>query len=407
MILQGDRETYCSTIPNRTNYKYHLKQMPSSEGGTNIEGKCHKDLTGLAFDLFDRVDDIHLAFRDRKDAVVEESEKTDCKKDLELVKVRRWNFLGGRNDPHRRGWFLFKIFQDIRFYQSNEFNIMEGVVPDLYWTALNHYIDVRGGPGNYDDYDGYSFNHGSAHSNQRELAQRHGNVGIDTVINTLLSGFYVHAPGRPWYDGCSESVRWYSRYSEGTTYSSVEEEARARFPTAVRPPRMNTGVPESVFFPVDNIAKHWYDRLTLANAAECLGYVMHALQDAAVPHHAAGCAGNFHTTYEERQIGEIGHLVQEQTFADEVLGLFEDWRGTPGGSPARLSQGDHGRTPGIKWEVDMLATWLAVNAYKEFKDAYRGFEGGSYIHDTDSMRGLALKAGAISMLALAKADDKV
>ncbi len=372
-----------------------------------IRGESHKDMTKLAFELFDRVADIQLVFANEKDGIIKEAELVDKKSDLELVKVRRWNFLGGRNDPHREGWFLFWLLKDYPSYQSNEKKILEGVIPDLYWTALNHYIDVRGGQGRFDDYDGYSYDHGSAKSAQHELAPRRDNVGIDTVINTLLSGFYVHAPGHQWYIGHSESVRWYSRYSEGTAYSSVEEEARERFPRSERPPKMDIGVPASVFFPVDNMARYWYDHLELSNAHPNLGYVLHAVQDAAVPHHAAGCAGNFHTTYERRQVGVVGGLVQDQAFADEVLALFDAWRGNVEASPASLPPDDHGRTPGINWEIDMLVTWLALNAYKEFRETYQGFEAGSYIHDVGSMRGLALKAAAVSMLVLAKANEKV
>ena len=388
----------------RANYKYSPPEC-HREGGVRIKSGGHKSLTALSLDLFDRIG-TQLAFRGQRDLIVDGSAEVDRREDLELVMVRSWRFLGGRTDPHPGFWPL-RLFNDVPSYRSNNIKPLKGVVPDLHWTALNHYIDVRAGQGDFDDYDGYSYGHGSARQDQHEVYAGRSEAGVDAMINIGLSGFYVHAPGHHWYKGCSESVRRYSRFSERTKYATLEDEARARFPPAEMPPRMDAGVPGSVFLPVDNIAKHWYDRLGRGNASECLGYVLHALQDAAVPHHAAACAGNFHTTYEDRQAEEVGRLVREAAFTSEALGLFQAWSANTSASPSGLSPGDHGKVPGIDWEVDMLTTWLAVNAFKEYRDTYRGFQGGTYVHDATSIRRLALLATAISMLVLAKADRKV
>ena len=69
----------------------------------------------------------------------------------------------------------------------------------------------------------------------------------------------MHAPGQPWYRHCSPSIERYSFFYEKGIYRSLEEESRARFPLADSTGERGKGIPYSIFMPVDNMARYWYE----------------------------------------------------------------------------------------------------------------------------------------------------
>jgi len=142
----------------RANYKYSPPEC-------HREGGCASNLVATSPSLrcrstiFDRIG-TQLAFRGQRDLIVDGSAEVDRREDLELVMVRSWRFLGGRTDPHPGFWPL-RLFNDVPSYRSNN-QASQGRGPDLQLGRAHHYIDVRAGQGDFDDYDGYSYGHGSA-----------------------------------------------------------------------------------------------------------------------------------------------------------------------------------------------------------------------------------------------------
>ncbi len=270
--------------------------------------------------------------------------------------------------------------------------------------SLNHFIDVRKDePPLFDDYDGYSYERGSARKGQHQYAPSMENVGFDAAISVFLKSMYVHAPGHRWYRGCSPSIDRYSNFAEVGTYGSVEAEAQKRFPTVGWFPWRKMGFSHSVFMPVDNMARYWYRRYLDAGDPSSLGYVVHAIQDASVPQHAAGCIGNFHYDYENALEGRVNDLRAESAFRDDVKALLGGYLQDDQSPPTELARDEHGRTPGINWSIDMLVTWLALNAYVEYHVTYNDFFDGFTTND-GSTKALTAKAVALTCLALVKAD---
>jgi hypothetical protein len=349
--------------------------------------KSHRRITGLAYDLVHSATPLSFSKADVK----RWSEDADTRNDMELVRVRGIFGDWSRDDPHS---FNLAI-NDKATTSTEDILDISAFYPPLHWSAMNHYIDVRKGAGTFDDFDGYAFHRGSASQDQHEKV---GGVPVDEAIAGILSTSYVHAPGHRWYRGCSRAIERYSRFSD--PYDSVEAEARARFPRAGSRPGDGRGVPYSVLLPVDNMALHWFSRLGAVDAAKCAGFVLHALQDASVPHHAAGTAGNWHVKWEEAQENEVKIWVGEPEFGNDVKALYDGWAAAPSTAPTGLQIGDHTMNPGLDWEVDMLATWLALHAYKAYQEDYDDFK--DYRKGKATMRGLAVKAAAMSMLAMVK-----
>ena len=122
---------------------------------------------------------------------------------------------------------------------------------------------------------------------------------VDEGLAWYFNDEYVHAPGHPYYyESYSESIERYSFWWENGKYSSLEDEATARFPLADPTGEVGAGYPYSVFMPVDNLGRYWYNSFLRSGDTADLGSVMHAIQDASIPHHAAGTHGNWHGDYE-------------------------------------------------------------------------------------------------------------
>lgn len=350
-----------------------------------MKGKAHRLITSLAFDLVRSVTPLSFS----KDDVKRWSADADTRDDMELVRVR--GILGDRSRDDPRS-FSFLAINDRRTTSTKDILDISNFYPPLHWTAMNHYIDIRKGAGTFDDFDGYAYHRGSASKGQHE---RVGGVPVDEAIATILSTSYVHAPGHRWYRGCSKAV---SRYSS-------EEDVGARFPLAGSRPGEGKGVPWSIFIPVDNMALHWFDQLGTWDTAKCAGFVLHALQDASVPHHAAGTAGNWHVRWEGDQEEEVKGWVGEPEFGQEVKALHAAWTADPSPASSALAAGDHTLVPGVDWRVDMLVTWMALHAYEAYQGPYDNFREYHKVRAT--MRELAVMATAASMLALVKVEGEL
>ncbi len=273
-----------------------------------MQGTGHKKVTKKAFDLLRDIDASNPLLRNQGD-VIREAWKVDDYEDLEFVDVEGgWLGDSGRDDPHdSSAW----DDDDVAHYQYG----------DRVFTAFNHFIDIKKGVGIFDDYDGYSYRKGSASRDEyqdaddvaegfwEELFASLSGKEVDEGINWWFNDEYVHAPGQPWYRGCSPAIERYSFPEDKGIYSSKEAELKERFPLASSIGHSGQGIPYSVFMPVDNMARYWYMSFTKTYKPVELGPVMHAIQDASVPHHAAGYMGNWHSRQGIWATGIVGMKV--------------------------------------------------------------------------------------------------
>ena len=171
----------------------------------------------------------------------------------------------------------------------------------------------------------------------------------------------------------------------------------ARFPVAEDTGEDGKGFPYSVFLPVDNLARYWFERVQSSGDLSALGPVMHAIADAATPQHAAGCNGNFHDRY-ETDVETWWPLWRDNdpTFRTDVQRLYDAWHRLDDAPPRDDFQLNDWatRVPAGNWRMDQLITWVALNAYHEFTATYDGFRSG-YRFDVASSRRLAAIAAAM------------
>lgn len=374
----------------------------------------HQTITEWAFDLlnsyFARFQ-LYVA----KSVVAKSNSGVDAVRDLEFIDIEAGIGGGhGRDNPHKN---------DGTWTVDDEAHYREG---GKSLTGWNHYIDIRKGSGKFDDFDGYSYMYGSGRVGQYEDASEHlygfewlaaeiTGYKVDEGLAWWFDDEYVHAPGHRWYrkGRCSPSIERYSYYQDKGRYSSMIEEAKARFPRGSAGARAGAGlvagVPYSVFMPVDNMARYWFSNFTSTMNASSLGFVAHAIQDASIPHHAAGCHGNWHGTYELKLHKKLilDYITRGARFAEfgsEVKSLFEQWWNNDMSSPNRLTYSDRYKTPSRNWRIDMLVTWMALHAYHDYKTIYNNGKNGKSFN-VQHAKELTTKATALTMLMLAKAND--
>lgn len=363
-----------------------------------MKKKSHKRLTEFVFDMLSQTVN-YFALEGSKVQVAQQAHDTDDEKDLEFVDVD-----GERDDPHMDDGFLAN--DDEAHYCEEP---LFGVFGEHDLTAFNHFIDIRKSKAEakFDDFDGYSYHRGSASKNEFEEYEFAG-IGIkkiDEGINWWLNDEYVHVPGRKWYRDCSSSIPRYSFPADRGLYSTPTNEGVARFPLAESEGKENMGIPYSVFMPVDNMARYWYwnYKTNREHNPKDLGFVMHAIQDASVPHHAAGYCGNWHRKYEETVRDRLEGWIGNPTFQKGVRDLFEAWNTLDPSPPNALNVGDESlRSPCRNWRIEWLVTWIALNAYRAYVEAHQNFANG-WKDNEASMKELTKKAAAMSMLALCEA----
>lgn len=257
-------------------------------------------------------------------------------------------------------------------------------------TAFNHFIDIRKADllgqsrGVVDDFDGYSYRRGSASMNEYEplsnAAYEFG-LGKDALEATNLKtdqafAKFLGQPGSrvvtPLDGNYSDVLQKYSYHSENTPQIPFADEMRLRFPETID---------HAVFMPLDQFGRYWHERFVRLGNLEDLGRMMHAVQDASVPHHAAGCMGNYHSDYEMQLAKLAGYWCCHDTDFEaahrrNVLAWCR-WDDSP---PETLSVGDWGLVPAINWRMDHLITWLALNAYRYYAQVFNHFRDGLAKH---------------------------
>jgi predicted secreted protein len=386
-----------------------------SEGHRLITHKAFQLLESSAFDVAPegRCPEIQgLRTRDSSfyqlkpsEMVIAETPAVDDYRDIEFVNVKGGIGSGGRDNPHKDE---IGAIDDV---PSTGRGIMS-------FTAFNHFIDIRKGPGVFDDYDGYSYKNGSGSKDQyqkagevatswgEKVAADISRFEVDEAVNWWFNDEYVHVLGEQWYQGCSPAMDRYSFFGDSGHYSSKQAELAARFPLANATGAAGKGIPYSVFMPVDNMARYWYDRFTDTRDPLCLAPVMHAIQDASIPHHAAGCLGNWHSQYEDELEKKISGWVAEAEFTDGVKSLVAEWSRADSSPPSSLKPSDFTKTPSSDWRIDQLVTWVALNSYEEYRGTYGGFKDGYRLNEASAKR-LAKLATAMSVLVLKKASASV
>jgi hypothetical protein len=215
---------------------------------------------------------------------------------------------------------------------------------------------------------------------------------------------YIHIPQYypEHYDPnrCSPAVERYCRYSRG----SLTE----RFPLAKSTGEEGLGIPYTVFPPADNMARYWFEVFLQPPSGRkpnvaCLGPVLHAIQDASVPHHAFGCLGNYHADYED-MLGSYctrrcGGWLRDQAFIDGVKQFVRAWDREDPDPPLTNTYYERSyflnHTPALNWPIDQLVTWMAVQAWNAMHPP------GEFAEDIALP--LTQKAVAMSVLVLKKA----
>lgn len=385
-----------------------------------MNGESHRLTTEKAFSLLrDMEGDLSFLSDEVKDKVASAVVETDNLEDLEFFVDIAGSVVGVMNEYYYESWG-----------QKN--------------TAFNHFIDIKKGLGLFDDYDGYSYERGSAHQDQFMLASEDasgilehiggfftdlGDVKLDQATSWYLGefrgmqvhapgqpGYPLHAPGRPGYPYLpgkgSPSIEHYSFPQDKGIYSSVETESAARFAGTI---------PSCVFLPVDNLARYWYGQFLDTKDPTALGHVMHAIDDASIPHHAAGYMGNWHQRYEADVEKNLESWLEAPDFAPGVRALVEQWSRIDSSPPVFLSYPeDVEKVPAQNWRIDQLVTWLALHAYQAYDQIYQQYRNGplklniqptGHHHpvvgttplDGDSARNLTQLATAMSVLVLRKA----
>ncbi len=334
----------------------------------------------------------------------EEVALVDWYKDLEFVDVEATLVLisHGRDDPHKD-----ETWQD----DDKASYIADGKV----FTAFNHFIDIKKGSGKFDDYDGYSYYKGSASRDQyqkanevlegywkKKIAKLSGKF-VDEGLNYWLNDEYVHVSCYDWYKDCSPSVERYSYPKIKGAYQSVREELKDRYPLAEYKGGEGKGIPYSVFMPLDNMAKYWYDRFYQTEDIKALGPVLHAVQDASVPHHVAGYMGNWHVNYENDVKSKIDDWYKDESIQSQIEELLSVWEDDDPSPPAQLGINDWKKTPGFNWSIENLVTWVALNTYKHYVQTYKQFKDG-YKFNESSAKELFILATAMSVHVLRKAE---
>jgi hypothetical protein len=320
---------------------------------------------------------------------------------MEFINVRAPN---RDKDPHYPGWVPG---HDIPHRSESGYS----------FTSYNHFIDVKKGEGIFDDYDGYSYERGSASSGEYQRAEdATDNVWatllgkitgkkVDEGINWWLNDEYVHAPGRSGYrPSCSPAIERYSFYQDKGVYANMKSEAKARFPLADYIGAAGKGIPYSVFMPVDNLARYWYSEFKATEEPAYLGMVMHAIQDASIPHHAAGYSGNWHGEYEAELNERLYNWYRYGGLKRNSKATFNLWNRDDDNPPSSLVANEYRRAPRRNWSIDMLVTWMALNAYNSYSNTYQNFENG-YEFDAADAKNLTMFATALSMLVLNNASE--
>lgn len=309
------------------------------------------------------------------------------------------------DDPHKRS--ILKDDDSVEY--SSKDDLFLGTVFALFgeshanFTSFNHFINIGSyGISRFDDYDGYNYEFVQGHGHQYQVEAGMLGKALDEGINWYYGDAYVHAPGQQWYDGSSPSVE---RYSFPTRYPGKVEESVDRFPLAKNIGTENCGVPYSVFMPLDNMARFWYEQFLATGDPLDLGPLMHAIGDAVIPNHAAGYVGNWHQYYEIGMKDIVLDVFGSESDKDRIRKIVESWDRIDDNAPESLAPHDYDKTPAINWSIDNLTTWLALHAYQQYiKDYEPYFQANrTGIIFPEKARELVILGTAMNVIVLKKA----
>ncbi len=322
----------------------------------------------------------------------------DFYKDLEFVRVRGIE----KDNPYQKDypWWkkIFGFFEDkahfspklafsLPFFNFDFFNFEQKYnLTSL--TSFNHFIDIKKGEGKFDDFDGYSYYFGSAKKDQYE---RKLGICVDSLVMFWFSREYILVSGK-WKKSPPLALKRYSFPQEKGIYFSKKEELKARFP--------EKGIPYSVFMPIDNLARYWYQEFLKTGDWLALAPVIHAIEDVAICHHSAGYLGNWHKKYE--QDFNVERWLYNFQIEKEIKNLVNQWKKIDNCPPSSLTYKDRQIFPKINWRIDHLITWLALNSYYVYDKVYHHFREG-YKFDIKSALCLLKKAVALGVLVMEKA----
>lgn len=150
--------------------------------------------------------------------------------------------------------------------------------------------------------------------------------GLDALVCGWL-GTDADVPGEEFDDSyldmnVSRSPGLY-RYLTPRPGFSPSDEALARY--------SGVSYSNAVFPPVSGMARYWYGRYRASFLPIYLGPVLHAVQDAAVPQHAAGYNGNWHASTENGLNDYFDAHNADADFVAEAVKEANLWiKGTPG-----------------------------------------------------------------------------
>jgi hypothetical protein len=364
-----------------------------------MNGSSHEKLTQKIVDIAAGIPGADILLNGRlvsiyRDLLGEKCKTTDDMHDVEFVDVDM-----GKDDPH-----VNEYLEDSDEAHYTESVDIDGILEvSENFTAYNHFIDIKKGPGIFDDFDGYSYNRGSARSGQYEAML---GLKIDAAIMYYFNDEYVHSPGQEWYRNCSPAVFRYSYFSDRGTYTSKYQELAKRFPRADNTGTTGKGIPYSVFMPVDNLGRYWYERYLLSGDVSCLGKVLHAVQDCTIPQHVTCYTGNWHREYESRLADQVPVYKETPEFRTNAINYFNQWNRNDPNPPAHITMNDINRIPALNWRIDHLITWVALHAYNSYVHTYNKFSDG-FTQNIANMQYLLDIGGAMSMLVLKKASEEV
>lgn len=363
-----------------------------------MNGSSHETLTQKIVDIASGITGETITLRGTpvsiyRDLLGQHCRQTDDMHDLEFVDVDY-----GKDDPH-----VSETFEDSdEAHYTESHHIGDLININENFTAYNHFIDIKKGLGQFDDFDGYAYYKGSAKSEQYEKTY---GVPLDAGIMYYFNDEYVHAPGRKWYRNCSPSVFRYSFYTEKGKYVSKYQESKNRFPLSDNTGKKGKGIPYSVFMPIDNLGRYWYETYLLTGDPTCIGKVLHAIHDVAVPHHVTSYTGNWHRDYENSLAEELAVYKETNKFSNNTLLYFNQWNQIDPNPPGTITLLDMERIPALNWRIDHLITWLAIHTYDSYENVYNRFSSG-FVANKESMRHLIDLAAAMSVLVLKKASDE-
>lgn len=364
-----------------------------------MERKGHIETTKAAFSLLESIGYTSAIMSYDRMVIGQWCIDCDQMKDMEMINVD-----AGMDNPHRDDGFWTN--DDSSHYTTFGKN----------HTSYNHFIDLRKGAGIYDDYDGYSYGRGSGKVDQFQEASDttdsfwedfiltlsgNSDEKVDSLIAWWYDDEYLHSPSHEWYrDGiCSPALKRYSFYEDKGRFTNVNDELGHRFD------QRKGGYENHVFMPVDNLARYWYERFKQYGDSKALGFVMHGIQDCSVPHHAGGCMGNWHGSYEAYLGKRAATWYQDQAIQQQAKQLLLDWGQVDETPPLQLGFNDISKRPAINWRIDMLATWIALHAFDSYRRVYNDFRSG-FSPDGGNMKELCVKALAMSALVLQKASEE-